>query len=130
MSELTYIDRLLPGFARIGFAAQLNALLSAHNLTAVRSNLAPLGEKMTTDGLLVTVDHLGPDLLVVWNDLCDALNADPGITIPDYANCQVTTLVDLAVKWNQMMVALDREAGLSGTYAVTFGPMVVPYHYQ
>jgi hypothetical protein len=130
MGEISYLDRLLPGFHAMGFAGQLNALLKAANSTSVRANLPALVAALGADGVVVTADASQPDLLATWNALCDQLNADVAIILKDYDNCKVATLEDFGVKWNQCCVALDREAALSGTYAATFGYLVCPYTYQ
>lgn len=131
MAQTPYLDKLLPGFASIGFAGQLNDLLLAANLAAVRTHLSALIPKLTADGVTgMSATATAANLLTNWNLLCDNLNAASAITIKDYVNCKVVTLEDFGVKWRQLLTGLDREAALDKDYVALFGRYVVPFWYQ
>lgn len=131
MTTTPYLDKLLPGFASIGFSAQLNDLVVATNLAAVRTGLTALLPKLTTDGVTgITATATAANLLTNWNLLCDNLNAASAITIKDYSNCKVVTLEDFGVKWKQLLAAVDREAALDRDYVALLGRCVVALHYH
>ena len=130
MAETTYLNRLLPGFQAIGFSQKLNDMLRAQNVAAVRAHLPVLTAQLRAEGVGLTVNPLAPDLPGTWNALCDELETDPAITLPDYATYKVTSVDDFGVQWRQLCVALDREEGLSHTYTQYLGEACVPIAYQ
>ena len=101
------------------------------NQAIAQANFPALLAKLAADGVVVTVMATQAPFVEAWNALCDELTAyGPPITIPDYDNCKVLDPIDFGVKLGQMAVALDREAGLSGTYAAAFVGLTVPHLYQ